>query len=137
MWRLFLYEYEYDHELGKGVAEATARREAQTMAVTTVVLFQVFYLLNCRSLKDSLLKIGLWTNGTVYAGIGAVLLLQLLFVYAPWMNELFGSSPLNLDAWVKSVLVALSVLPVVSLEKLLRQKRRPSGRRTSLVPAKG
>jgi Ca2+-transporting ATPase len=132
-----LFLYEYDHELGKGVAEAIARREAQTMAVTTVILFQVFYLLNCRSLKDSLLKIGLWTNGTVYAGIGAVLLLQLLFVYAPWMNELFGSSPLNLDAWVKSVLVALSVLPVVSLEKLLRQKQRPSGRRTGLVPAKG
>jgi Ca2+-transporting ATPase len=89
--------------------------------VTTVILFQIFYLLNCRSLRDSVLTIGLWTNPTVYAGIAALLLLQLGFVYLPFMNEVFGSAPLALDAWLAAALVSAVVLPVISLEKRVRQ----------------
>jgi magnesium-transporting ATPase (P-type) len=65
---LFLVQYYGD--LRAGIPAATALREAQTMAVTTVILFQMFYLLNCRSLRDSVLKIGLWSNPWVYVGIG-------------------------------------------------------------------
>jgi len=116
---LFLWEYYV--EVDRGVPSATALAEAQTTAVTTVILFQIFYLLNCRSLRDSVLTIGLWTNPTVYAGIAALLLLQLGFVYLPFMNEVFGSAPLALDAWLAAALVSAVVLPVISLEKRVRQ----------------
>jgi len=118
-----LFLYEYHHETGQGVSHAVALAEAQTMAVTTVILFQIFYLLNCRSLKDSLLKIGLFSNPSVYLGIAALLLLQLVFVYAPFMNGLFGSHPLNLDAWTKSVVVAAVILPVIGIEKWHRNRQ--------------
>jgi magnesium-transporting ATPase (P-type) len=88
-----------------------------------VILFQMFYLLNCRSLRDSVLKIGLWSNPWVYVGIGLLLVLQLGFVYLPFMNAVFGSAPLGLEAWLKSVLTALVVLPVISFEKWVRQRR--------------
>jgi Ca2+-transporting ATPase len=116
-----LFLYEYHHETGRGVSHAVALAEAQTMAVTTVILFQIFYLLNCRSLKDSLLTIGLFSNPSVYLGIGALLLLQLVFVYAPFMNGLFGSHALNLDAWTKSMIVAAVILPVIGIEKWHRK----------------
>ena len=119
---LFLYEYRL--ETGRGVPAEVALREAQTMAVTTVILFQIFYLLNCRSLRDSVLRIGLWSNPWIYAGIGALLLLQAAFVYLPVMNAVFGTAPLVPDALGKSALVASVVLVVISIEKWWRQAAR-------------
>ncbi|MGK4006035.1 HAD-IC family P-type ATPase [Sorangium sp. So ce1036] len=118
-----LFLYEYFSEVRGGVVSDVAYREAQTAAVTTVVLFQIFYVLNCRSLRDSMLKIGLFTNPWVYVGIGALLALQLCFVYAPFMHTLFGSAPLPLDAWITSTLVAMSILPVMTVERWWRNRR--------------
>ena len=123
---LGLFLYEYDLQIGRGRPVATALQEAQTMAVTTVVLFQVFYLLNCRSLKDSVFRIGFFSNPSIFVGIGVLLVLQLAFVYAPFMNDIFGTAPLDADALIKSILVGLSVLPVITIEKRLRRLRSPT-----------
>jgi magnesium-transporting ATPase (P-type) len=127
-----LFLYQFNMEVARGIPFELALREAQTMAVTTVILFQVFYLLNCRSLRDSLLAIGLWSNPTVYLGIGALLLLQAAFVYLPFMNALFGTAPLGPDAWLEATLAALILVPVISLEKWWRQRRH---RRATEAPA--
>jgi magnesium-transporting ATPase (P-type) len=118
-----LFLYEYFVELRAGTPAALAYSEAQTMAVTTVVLFQIFYVMNCRSLRDSILTVGLFSNVWVYAGAVVLLLLQIGFVHLPFMNTLFGSAPLSLDAWVKSALVALTILPVIGAEKWWRHRR--------------
>ncbi len=118
-----LFLFEYYGEVARGAPADLALREAQTMAVTTVVVFQMFYLLNCRSLHGSLLEIGLWSNTWIYLGIGVLLLLQLGFVYLPFMNALFGSAPLGLGAWIETLVVALVVLPVVGAEKWWRRRR--------------
>jgi magnesium-transporting ATPase (P-type) len=120
---LALFLAEYHMALGAGVEAGHALSEAQTMAVTTVILFQIFYLLNCRSLKESVLEVGLFSNPWVYVGIGALLVLQLGFVYLPVMNGIFGSAPLPLVAWGEALLVALLVLPVIGAEKRLRRRR--------------
>jgi Ca2+-transporting ATPase len=121
---LGLFLLEFVTETGRGVGTRTALAEAQTMAVTTVILFQIFYLLNCRSLHDSVLKIGLWSNPWVYAGIGAILLLQAGFVYLPFMNALFGTAPLPASVILQALAVALVVLPVIGAEKWLRNRGR-------------
>jgi magnesium-transporting ATPase (P-type) len=96
---------------------------AQTTAVTTIILFQIFYLLECRSLRGSSLKMGLFSNPWIYVGIGSILVLQLGFVYLPFMNVLFGSAPLGLEDWIWATLAALVVLPVVEAEKWWRERR--------------
>ncbi len=96
---------------------------AQTAAVTTVILFQIFYLFECRSLRGSSLKMGLFSNRWIYVGIGAILVLQLGFVYLPFMIALLGSALLSLAAWGQSLLVGALVLPIVGLEKSLRERR--------------
>jgi Ca2+-transporting ATPase len=118
---LFLHEYAA-HSGTADLAEARAR--GQTEAVTTVILFQVFYLLNCRSLRDSLLRIGLFSNPWIFAGIGVVLLLQLGFIYLPAMNVVFGSAPLRLVSWIQAICLAALIVPLIGLEKWWR-KRRP------------
>ena len=96
--------------------------QAQTMAVLTVILMQVFYLLNCRSLKDSMFKIGLFSNNTVYAGIVAIIALQAAYIYVPFMQVLFGSAPLSLASWGIATLVAFSVVPIMSVDKWVAQR---------------
>jgi magnesium-transporting ATPase (P-type) len=127
-----LFLVRYYGESARDLPPDLALAEAQTAAVTTVVLFQIFYLFNCRSLRDSIFEIGLWTNPWIYAGIGALLLLQIGFVYLPFMNALFGSAPLDARAWAESLAVALLVLPVMGAEKRWRGRRvRPEKRRAN------
>ena len=117
---LFLWEYNF--ELSIGTERSLAVSEAQTMAVTAMVLFQVFYLIDCRSLKFSARKIGFFSNPTIYLGISIVLLVQTAFVYVPFMNRWFHSSPLKAEAWGLSAAVAFSIMIVIGIEKWLRQK---------------
>jgi Ca2+-transporting ATPase len=119
-----LFLYEYRAALGLGVAENVAVAKAQTMAVTTVIMFQIFYMLNCRSLKDSILKIGIFSNRTVFIGIAALIGLQLLFIYAPFMHVVFGTAALSVRDLLVSVAVGAVILPVISLEKFFRSRRR-------------
>jgi Ca2+-transporting ATPase len=117
-----LFLHELHRNLKAGEAPALATSQAQTMAVTSIVLFQVFYLLNCRSLKEHVFRIGLFSNPAVWPGIGALLVLQAAFVHMPALNRLFGSSPLDPIEWLKSAAAAAIVLPVVAVEKLIRKR---------------
>ncbi|MBS1153534.1 MAG: ATPase, P-type (transporting), superfamily, subfamily, partial [Myxococcaceae bacterium] len=117
---LFLWEYRIEAPRS---GHAVALREAQTMAVTTVVFFQVFYLFNCRSLRGSVFRLGFFSNRTVFAGIGLLLVLQAAFIYFPPMQAVFGTAWLAPEAVGLSALVASLVFPVIALEKALR--RRP------------
>ena len=100
------------------------------MAVTTIVFLQIFYLLNSRSLLYSVLEVGLWTNKWIYVGIGILLVLQIGFVYLPFMNTLFGSAPLSPLEWIETLVVGLVVLPVISLEKWVRKRSSRDAEKT-------
>ena len=80
---LILFAVERSRQLDALVAPDLALARAQTTAVTGAVLLQALYLLTCRSLTRPNREIGRWSNPSVYAGIGAVLLLQALYVTAP------------------------------------------------------
>jgi len=118
-----LFLHELHRNLERGEAPAWATSQAQTMAVTSLVLFQVFYLLTCRSLKEPFFRLGLFSNPAVWPGILTLLGLQAAFVHLPALNHLFGSGPLEPVEWVKSALTAAVVLPVVALEKAIRKRR--------------
>jgi potassium/sodium efflux P-type ATPase len=120
-----LFLYDYFVELEKGYTPEASLAEAQTVAVTTIIMFQVFYLLNCRSLKDAIWKIGWFSNLTVFAGIGLILALQVGFVYLPFMNALFDSAPLPAWGWLKATLAGLVIVPVIAGEKYWRKRRMP------------
>ena len=86
----------FEWTLGQGESVAVAR----TVAVNVFVVVQVAYLLNCRSLDRPMWRVGLFSNRWVPAGLTAMLGLQLLFTYAPWMNRLFHSAPIQPTWWV-------------------------------------
>jgi len=117
-----LFLKEFSSAINAGVISADALSEAQTMAVTSIVFLQIFYMLNCRSLSESIFNIGVFSNSTVFVGIGILLALQLAYVHLPFMNQLFGSSPLSLQSWAESALCGAVVLPIITIEKIIRNK---------------
>ncbi len=116
---LFLWKYQL--EISNGTVEKIAISEAQTMAVTAMMLFQVFYLFHCRSLKLSILKTNFFSNPSLLIGVGFVLLAQVAFIYVPFMNRIFYSSGLNVEAWLISTGVAIIIFLLVAFEKIISQ----------------
>ena len=76
-----------------------------------------------KALRDSVRKIGVFTNKTVFAGIAAIIALQAIFIYAPFMHAIFDSAPLAPGDVLASILVGAVILPVVGLEKWWRRRR--------------
>jgi Ca2+-transporting ATPase len=119
---LGLFHYVYSKDLAASVPSPVALSQAQTVTVSTVILFQIFYMFNCRSLKGSVLKIGLFSNPSVFAGVAVLLLLQSAFIFAPWLQGVFGSSAIDLGDLALATLVGALVLPLISIEKWLRAR---------------
>jgi magnesium-transporting ATPase (P-type) len=93
---------------------------ARTVAVNTLVMFEVFYLFNTRFLNASVLnKKGLFGSRAVMISIALVLLFQLLFTYAPPFQYIFNTQPLALESWLIILGVTFSLLLLVEIEKKL------------------
>jgi cation-transporting ATPase F len=106
---------------------------ARTAAVNVFVMVELFYLFNCRSLDHTMFHIGVFSNPWIWRGVSAMVGLQLLLTYAPTMNRLFRTEPIDGAAWMLILATALVVYMVVGVEKWLRQqwdkqRRRRTGR---------
>jgi magnesium-transporting ATPase (P-type) len=93
---------------------------ARTVAVNVLVMGELFYLFNCRSLTHSMFTVGVFSNVWLMFGVVSMLGLQLLFTYVEVMNRLFHSAPITLDAWLRILAVGFSVYAIVGLEKWAR-----------------
>jgi magnesium-transporting ATPase (P-type) len=102
---------------------------ARTVAVNTLVLFEAFYLLNTRYIQAPVLsRKGLLGNRYALLAIALVVGFQLLYTYAPLMQDLFQSQSLSAVHWTSIVLVASTVFFLVEAEKYLLaayRNRRP------------
>jgi magnesium-transporting ATPase (P-type) len=93
---------------------------ARTVAVNAITIGQVFYLLNSRYLLDSSLSLRAHTgNSYLPVGIVAVVILQLLFTYAPPFQAMFGTEAIPLRIWPWLLAGGLVFFLVVETEKFV------------------
>ena len=108
---------------------------ARTVAVNALVIGQVFYLLNSRfKIDSSLSPIAHLGNPYLPAGIGAVIVLQLLYTYAPPLQSLFETESVPLGVWPWLFLGGLIFFLVVEAEKAII---RATGARKPVAEAAG
>jgi P-type Ca2+ transporter type 2C len=99
-----------DGSLPGGLIEGSGSLSyGQTMAFTTLMLFQLFNVVNARSDERSAFS-GLFANHWLWAGIGLSLLLHVLVVYVPFLQEAFSTVSLSASDWLACAAVASSVL---------------------------
>ena len=122
-----------DASLPGGFVEGSGDlRYAQTMAFTTLMLFQMFNVLNARSDERSAF-VHLFTNHWLWTALGVSLLLQVVVVYAPFLQRAFGTVSLSAQDWVFCVAIASSVLWLREINKLVARTPRTAGRSVAAV----
>ncbi|OFW08396.1 MAG: haloacid dehalogenase [Acidobacteria bacterium RIFCSPLOWO2_02_FULL_67_36] len=115
-----------DASLPGGLIEGTRDiRYAQTMAFTTLVLFQLLNVFNARSDETSAFT-HLFSNRWLWGAIGLSFALQLLVVYAPILQQAFSTVALSGADWLRCAAAASTVLWARELTKLVTRWIRPS-----------
>jgi Ca2+-transporting ATPase len=93
-------------------------RYAQTMAFTTLMLFQLFNVLNARSDDRSAFS-GLFDNPWLWAAIALSLVLHAAVIYVPFLQEAFSTIGLGASDWLLCAAIASSVLWLRELSKFI------------------
>ncbi|MDQ7879954.1 HAD-IC family P-type ATPase [Microbacterium sp. QXD-8] len=109
---------------------------ARTEAVLMLALGQLAYLLNCRFLGRSSLTLDvLRGNRVVWWSAIALIVLQLIYTYVPFMNVLFDSRPLDAASWILPIVVSIGIFLAVEVLKAVLRARGTSS--TSADTLKG
>jgi Ca2+-transporting ATPase len=90
--------------------EGYALDKARTMAFTTAIMFELFFVFNCRSEKLSAFRTNPFSNRYLVLGVLATVLLQAIVIYVPFFNSVFGVVPLSAVDWLIIILLASSGL---------------------------
>ncbi len=93
---------------------------ARTVAANVFVCGELAYLFNCRSMTESMFRLGVFSNLWLIGGVALMIGLQLLFTYLPLMNAWFRSAPIDGWAWTRIVAVSMVIYGVIGIEKWLR-----------------
>jgi P-type Ca2+ transporter type 2C len=104
------------------VAGSGNMRYAQTMAFTTLMMFQMFNVFNARSDERSAFN-GLFSNAWLWAAVGLAIALQIAVVYVSFLQEAFSTVGLSLGDWFRCAAVASSVLWLREMSKAITRMR--------------
>jgi Ca2+-transporting ATPase len=111
---------------GPNLADET---HARTMAFTTLMMFQLFNVFNCRSTWRSALS-GFFENRWLIGAVALSLFTHVLVIYLPVLQAAFHTVALSAFDWAIATAVASTLLVVMELTKAtLRMERQGALRR--------
>jgi len=96
---------------------AADETHARTMAFTTLMLFQLFNVFNCRSAWRSAFA-GVFENRWLIGAVIVSLLTHVLVVYVPVLQTAFHTVALSAFDWAVATVVASTLLIVTEIAKL-------------------
>jgi Ca2+-transporting ATPase len=100
---------------------------ARTMAFTTLMMFQMFDVYNCRSRRVSAFK-WFFENKWLLAAVVFSLATHVLVVYVPVLQTAFHTVALTGIDWMVSIGVAAWLLVLMELAKIVLRAKRPTPR---------
>src|SRR5690606_33777819 len=104
------------HALSTGRGIETAR----TMVVNMFVVGEIFYLFNVRYLHTTSFSLrGALGSGPVLGAIAVLVVAQLLFTFAPFMQAIFDTRPLGPADGALLIAIGLGLMLLLEGEKIL------------------
>jgi Ca2+-transporting ATPase len=101
---------------------ASASTHWQTMVFTVLCLSQLAHVLAIRSERESLFKLGLFSNAPLFGAVALTFLLQMATIYVPALNSIFRTAPLSLAELGATIAIAAVVFVAVEVEKWARRR---------------
>jgi sodium/potassium-transporting ATPase subunit alpha len=105
-------------------ATAPLYLQATTACWGAIVVTQIGNIFACRSFRESVFSLGLFSNPMVLWGIASEVLIAAFFIYHPFGNRILGTAPLPASIWL--VLAAFGVI-LLSLEEIRKWLMRRAG----------
>ncbi len=97
---------------------------ARTVAVNIFVFIELFYLFNCKELRESVFKTNMLNNKFLLIGVALMIFIQVTFTHAAFMNKIFKSESLNFETWIEILVISFSVMFVVEIKRYIDRKIR-------------
>jgi len=98
--------------------------EARTQLLTAMILMELANAISARSLRYTVFKVGVFKNKFLWAAVLSSLGLQLIVLYTPFLQDLFGvHAPEPID-WAIAILFTAIVFGSLELGKYIASKRR-------------
>lgn len=93
----------------------------QTMTFTVLCFSQMGHVMAIRSDRESLFKIGVFSNKPMIGALVITFTLQLMIIYVPFFNDIFHTQPLTFAELGITLAVSSIVFWVVEIEKLIKR----------------
>ena len=97
---------------------------SNTVAFTAMVTMANVGVLNFRSFDQPMQRIGWLTNPWMAVATASMLGLQVMAVYAPFMQAVLHTVPLGANQWFAIILTALPIFVIAEIYKNLRATSR-------------
>ncbi|WP_026987633.1 cation-transporting P-type ATPase [Fodinicurvata fenggangensis] len=105
------------------IQRGAAVEEARTLAINTLVVMEIFYLFSIRFLHRTSFSLqGLMGTPAVLLSVAGIFLLQLLFTYAPFMQTIFDTRPVDFHDGLLVIACGIGILVVLEVEKAVRRR---------------
>ena len=109
----------YYLELASGVPVDSAR----SVALTTMVFFQFYQAMNCRSETLSIFEMHPLSNPFLFVSMIGAFYAHLAVLYVPALQYIFRTVPLDFGQWVIVVVSSVTVVIGVELDKFMRRRK--------------
>ncbi|SEF76539.1 Ca2+-transporting ATPase [Caloramator fervidus] len=72
---------------------------SRTIALGTLIMSQLFHVFECRSERQSIFKLGVFSNKYLICAVLSSLFMLIFIFYNPFMQRIFYTHPLNIVQW--------------------------------------
>jgi magnesium-transporting ATPase (P-type) len=104
------------------VSQGAEIEKARTLAVNTLVVMEVFYLFSVRFLRTPSLTLrGIVGTPVILVSVTAVVALQALFTYAPFMERFFETRPIGIVEGLPAIAAGVMLFVILEIEKAIRR----------------
>ena len=97
--------------------------KARTMVFTAIVCMVMLIPFSFRSLEESILKIGFFTNKWMLPATASVAATTLIVMYVPFLQKIFELVPLNLVEWMICLSVAAAAFVFIEILKFIMNRK--------------
>jgi Ca2+-transporting ATPase len=106
------------------LAHSGSLTQAQTAALTTLVLFEAFHVGNSRSEQVSIFRLSPFSNPFLIIATVAALAVHVAALHLPFTQYVLRIVPLDAGSWLRMIAVAATIVVAMELHKWLRWPTR-------------
>lgn len=114
--------YFIGHYMESSVWEIANSADGMTMAFLALSMAEIFHSFNMRSPHKSVLHMST-QNLYIWGAMLLSLVSTTAVIYVPFLSNAFGFESICLTEYVVAMLLALSILPMVEIEKIFERRR--------------